>query len=104
MTCRSAWSVVSLLMVSAFAEGCTDACDEYTTAFEDKLTECGIEIPEPPEDAEEVPEPACTDAQWVQAECLEACIPESCGALDGTDSKGASAFSECKSKCPQGGL
>lgn len=96
--------VASVLGLSALAQGCANHCDTYPDALNDKLTECGIEVPEPPAEDEAPPEPSCTDARNAQAECLEECIPESCGALDGSDDEARSAYSECQAKCPQAGI
>jgi hypothetical protein len=82
----------------AFAQGCANHCDTYPDTLNDKLTECGIEVEEPPPEDEAPPEPSCTDALNAQAECLEDCIPEGCGAFDGSDEKASKAYGECRAK------
>jgi hypothetical protein len=104
MELRQAVLVVSALGLALFAQGCADACDEYADNLESKLVECGMEVPEPDPEAEELPEPVCTDAKATQADCWDACFQEGCGAIDGSDQKAAQEFGACRDKCPVAGL
>lgn len=101
---RPVFLIASVVGLVWFSQGCANHCDTYPGTLEDKLVECGIEVPEAPEEDEETPEPSCTDARNAQAECLENCIPEGCGAFDGSDEKARAAYDECRTKCPQAGL
>ena len=93
--------VASAIFMTA---GCTNHCDTYPGTLEDKLVECGIEVPEEPAADDAPPEPSCNDARNAQAECLENCIPEGCGAFDGSDPEASTAYGECRANCPQAGL
>lgn len=94
--------ILLVASVLAFTQGCANHCDTYPDTLNDKLEECGIEVPEPV--GGEAPEPSCTDARNAQAECLGDCIPEGCGAIDGSDDKARTSYAECQAKCPQAGL
>ena len=98
---RTAFFVASLV---GLAPACANHCDTYPDTLNAKLEECGIEVPEEPEGGENAVEPSCTDARNAQAECLGDCIPEGCGAFDGSDEKARAKYGECQSKCPQAGL
>jgi hypothetical protein len=104
MGLRQIMFAASVVGLAAIAPGCANHCDTYPSTLEDKLVECGIEVPEEPEEDDAPPEPSCTDARNAQAECLEDCIPEGCGAFDGSDAEASNAYGECRAKCPQAGL
>lgn len=93
-------NVFALAAVALFAAACGPNCD--TTAYEDKLTECGIDVPEVEGDdaAEEI---ECTQELADQVACQNDCTTNAdCAAFDATNENFATAAADwaaCLADC-----
>lgn len=97
MEFRKVLFVASVLGLSAFAQGCGNACDDYADAVTAKYEECGVDLPSG-SDGDSGGE--CTDEAASLAECLTPCIENvSCGALDGSDLDALTTYGECTTAC-----
>ncbi len=77
------------------AAGCSTRCD--TTAFVDKLTQCGIEVPD---GATEQATGACTEERQALIACEDDCTTSAaCDAFDGTNLEAAYAWASCMTAC-----
>lgn len=82
--------------VAVGAVACGPKCD--STAYTDKLTECGVDLPDAGDgDGAEV---ECTKEQAEIVACNDDCITAAdCGAFDGTDADAALAWADCAAAC-----